>query len=91
MADKMKYYNVTDFTKQKQQQEPNTRIPPEANFFAATNHVRSILEKKKLVHGFLGGLGMLCLGYRRPMLDLHVVYDNKDFDQIKKKLEADRR
>lgn len=39
----------------------------------------------------MGGLEMLCLGYRRGMPDLQIAYDDKDFHRIKAKLESDQR
>lgn len=39
----------------------------------------------------MGGLEMLCLGYRREMPDVHIAYDDKDFNRVKAKLEADQR
>jgi hypothetical protein len=39
----------------------------------------------------MGGLEMLCLGYRREMPDLQIAYDDKDFHKIKSKLEHDQR
>ena len=34
---------------------------------------------------------MLCLGHRCEMRDVFIAYDAKDYNRIKKKLEADRR
>lgn len=91
MADKMKYYNVDDYTKQKARQGPHAATPPLANLFAAADHVRKVFEKKKLTYGVLGGLEMLCLGHRREIRDLHIAYDDKDFARIKTKLKGDQR
>jgi len=39
----------------------------------------------------MGGLEMLCLGYRRESPDLQIAYDDKDFHKMKSKLESDQR
>ncbi len=89
MAGGKMYYNVEAYNKQKQQQ--GNRVIPEANFFAAANHVRDIFEGKQLPYGVMGGLEMFCLGHRRIMPDLHIAYDDRDFARIKTKLETDQR
>jgi hypothetical protein len=91
MASKMGYYNVEDFMKQKRQQDRDVKIPPKANFLAAVDHLRKLFEGKKFTYGIMGGLEMLCLGYRREMPDLQIAYDDKDFHKIKSKLEHDQR
>ena len=91
MADKLKYYNVEEYNKQKRQPGKDIRVSPRANFLAAANHIRDLFESKKFTYGFVGGLEMLCLGYRREMPDLHIAYDDRDFNRIKVKLEADKR
>ncbi|KAF2829488.1 hypothetical protein CC86DRAFT_454083 [Ophiobolus disseminans] len=91
MTSKMGYYNVDDYMKQKRQQEKEAKVPPKANFLAAANHVRNVFENRKFGYGFMGGLEMLCLGYRREMPDLQIAYDDRDFLRIKSKLEADQR
>jgi|TARA_R110002003_G_scaffold12_1_gene803 hypothetical protein len=90
MASKMGYYNVEDYLKQRRQQE-KIRVPPKANFLAAVNHIRNMFEGKKFTYGVMGGLEMLCLGYRREMPDLQIAYDDRDFHRIKAKLESDQR
>lgn len=87
----MGYYNVEDYVRQKKQHAKEISVPPQANLLAAANHLRSIFEAKKLAYGFMGGLEMLCLGYRRGMPDLQIAYDDKDFHRIKAKLESDQR
>lgn len=74
-------------------QDPGSgsRIPPWANVLAALNHIRDLFENKRFLYGVAGGFEILCLGYRREMPDLHIVYDDKDYIRIKKKLEADKR
>jgi hypothetical protein len=91
MASKMGYYNVEEFMKQKRQQEKHIKIPPKANFLAAIDHIRKLFEGKKFTYAIMGGLEMLCLGYRREMPDLQIAYDDKDFHKIKSKLEHDQR
>jgi hypothetical protein len=88
---KMGYYNVDNFNKQKMQKEQGVKVPPRANVLAAANHIRSFFEGKKFTYAFFGGLEMLCLGFRRELLDLHITYDDKDFQRIKAKLEKDQR
>ncbi|KAH9881847.1 hypothetical protein J1614_001018 [Plenodomus biglobosus] len=87
MSDKTKYNSFTKF------QDPGSgsRIPPWANVLAALNHIRDLFENKRFLYGVAGGFEILCLGYRREMPDLHIVYDDKDYIRIKKKLEADKR
>jgi hypothetical protein len=91
MAKKMGYYNVEDFTRQKKQQEKEIVVPPRPNFLAAAKHLRSLFDSKKFTYAFMGGLEVLCLGYRREMPDLQIAYDDRDFNRIKAKLEADQR
>ncbi|KAF2032498.1 hypothetical protein EK21DRAFT_98894 [Setomelanomma holmii] len=90
MPSKNGSYNVEDYLKQKRQQD-KVRVPPMANFLAAASHMRKLLEGKSLTYGIMGGLEMLCLGYRREMPDLQLAYDDRDFHRIKAKLEADQR
>ncbi|KAH7394926.1 hypothetical protein DE146DRAFT_678738 [Phaeosphaeria sp. MPI-PUGE-AT-0046c] len=87
----MVYYNVEDYVRQKKRHAKEISVPPLANLLAAADYVRNVFETKKLAHGFMGGLEMLCLGYRREMPDLQIAYDDKDFHRIKAKLEADQR
>jgi hypothetical protein len=77
--------------RRKSKQEQSFRIPPRANLLAAASHIRALFDAKKFTWSFLGGLEILCLGYRREQPDLHIVYDSKDFERIRKKLEGDRR
>jgi hypothetical protein len=72
-------------------QERGYKIPPRANLLAAANHIRTFFDAKKFAWSFFGGLEILCLGYRREQPDLHVVYDSRDFERIRKKLESDHR
>ncbi|KAF1944404.1 hypothetical protein EJ02DRAFT_442678 [Clathrospora elynae] len=91
MAGKTGYYNVEEFNKQKRWQGKEVKIPPRANVLAAANHVRQLFENKKFTYGFMGDLEMLCLGHRSEIADVHIAYDDKDFNRIKAKLEADHR
>jgi hypothetical protein len=91
MAGKSKYYNVDDYTEQKKLQGTNFKIPPKQNFLAAAHHIRDLFESKKFMYGVMGGLEMLCLNHRRQMPDLHIAYDNKDYDRLKSKLEKNHR
>jgi hypothetical protein len=89
MARSAKYYNVEDFNNYKRKQEKC--LPPRQNVLAAARHIQKLFDAKKFTWGFMGGLAMLCLGYKREMPDLHVAYDDKDFERIISKLEADQR
>ncbi|KAH8728618.1 hypothetical protein GQ44DRAFT_823914 [Phaeosphaeriaceae sp. PMI808] len=91
MSSKIGYYNVEEFNKQKGQQERKVKVPPKANFLAAVCHIRSLFEGKNLSYGIMGGLEMLCLGYRREMPDLQIAYDDRDFHHIRAKLDSDQR
>jgi hypothetical protein len=91
MAENWKHYDVDDYNSWKRKQGKSFRSPPRANYLAAANYVRSFLDGKKLNYAFFGGLALLCLGSRRQMPDIHLVYDGRDFERIKTKLEADRR
>ncbi|KAF2855540.1 hypothetical protein T440DRAFT_513650 [Plenodomus tracheiphilus IPT5] len=73
------YRSVTKFTKERTDNGVGSRIPPQANFLAAVNYLRDFFENKKFLYGIAGGLEMLCLGYRREMPDVHIVYDDKDY------------
>lgn len=72
-------------------EEADFKGPPRANFLIAANHIRKVLDGQGVNWAAMGGLGMLCLGYRRNMRDIHVVYDERDRRAIYDKLEADRR
>lgn len=91
MGETWKYYDVEDFNNWKRKQGKAYRIPPRANFLAAANHIKEFFEKRKLNWAAMGGLAMLCLGSRREMPDIHIVYDDRDFQRIKSKLEGDHR
>ncbi|KAF3003550.1 hypothetical protein E8E13_005969 [Curvularia kusanoi] len=83
------YYNSDDFNKYKKTQ--GKCIPPRSNVLAAACHIQALFDTKRFTYGFLGGLPMLCMGYKREMPDLHVAYDDRDFDRLTAKLGSDRR
>jgi hypothetical protein len=86
-----KYYDADDFNRWKRKQGTTCRGPPRANLLFAANYIRKILDGKNFNWAAMGGLAMLCLGSRRVMLDLHLAYDDREFEQIKAILEADQR
>lgn len=87
----MKYYDVESFKEWKRKQGKAYKSPPRANFFAAANHIKNLLDGKKINWAVFGSLAMLCLGSRREMPDIHITYDDRDFQRLKIKLEADQR
>ena len=89
MAKSTKYYNVDDFNEYKR--KLGKCVPPRTNVIAAACYLQSFLNAKKFILGFMGGLPMLCLGYKREMPDLHIAYDDKDFERLRSKLESDQR
>jgi hypothetical protein len=91
MGEDWKFYDVADFNNWKRKQGSAYKIPPRPNFLAAALHIGNLLDGKKINWAAMGGLAMLCLGSRRAMPDIHLVYDDREFTRIKIKLEADRR
>lgn len=89
MAKSAGYYNLDDFNQYKKSQ--GKCLPPRINVLAAANHIQALFDAKKSTYGFAGGLPMLCLGYKREVPDLHIVYDTRVFEGLKAKLESDRR
>lgn len=89
MAKSTNYYNVDDFNNYKRTQ--GKCIPPRTNVIAAASHIQTLFDTKKFTYGFMGGLPMLCLGYKREMPDLHIAYDERDFERLQVKLGSDRR
>ncbi|KAF2728310.1 hypothetical protein EJ04DRAFT_538491 [Polyplosphaeria fusca] len=85
------YYDVEDFKRWKRSQGSAFKCPPRANFLAAANHMRNLMDGKSINWAAMGGLAVLCLGSRREMPDIHIVYDAKDFQKLQKKLESDQR
>ncbi|PSN62320.1 hypothetical protein BS50DRAFT_502737 [Corynespora cassiicola Philippines] len=76
---------------QKREPERDSRIPPRANFLAAANYMKNLFDGKKFNWAAMGGLALLCLGARRDMFEIQIVYEDRDFNRIKPKLEADQR
>lgn len=89
MVKSAKHYSVEDFNDHRRKR--GVSLPPRANVLAAAHHVQALFDAKKLTWGFMGGLAMLCLGYKREMPDLHIAYDDKDFERLKSKLESNQR
>jgi hypothetical protein len=87
----MGYHDVTGHGKQRTSQGNEMQIPPQANVLAAASHVRRLFESKKFTYAIMGELAMLCLGYKCEIRDVFIAYDDKDYNRIRKKLEADRR
>jgi hypothetical protein len=90
MAANGKYFDVEEFNNWKRKHGASN-IPPRANFVAAANYIRNFFDARKFNWAAMLGLAMACLGSRREMPDLHIVYDDMDFQRIKMKLEADQR
>lgn len=91
MGEDWKYYDVQEYNSWKRKQGKNFKCPPRANFLAAANHIRTLLDGKKINWAAAGGLAMLCLGSYREMPDIHLVYDDGAFQRIKDKLESNQR
>jgi len=91
MGGVQKYYDVEDFNRWKRKQGSAYRIPPRANLLAATDYVRKFFDARKSNWAAMGSLAMLCLGSPRVIPDIHVVYDDRDFQRIRMKLETDPR
>ena len=89
MGKSASYYNVDDFNEYKKKQ--GKCLPPRINVLAAACHIQALFDAKKFTYGFIGGLPMLCLGYKREMPDLHIAYDDKDFERLKAKLGSNPR
>lgn len=89
MAKPAKHYNVDEFNEYKR--KLGKYVPPRTNMIAAASYLHAFFNAKKFIWGFMGGLPMLCLGYKREMPDLHIAYDDKDFERLKSKLESDQR
>ncbi|KAF2871728.1 hypothetical protein BDV95DRAFT_47673 [Massariosphaeria phaeospora] len=91
MGESSKYYNAEEYISGKKNQGKNVRNPPGANFLAAANHIRKFFDGKNFNWAAFGGLAIHCLGSRREIADIHIVYDDRDFHRIQTKLEADSR
>ncbi|KAL1798534.1 hypothetical protein ACET3X_002571 [Alternaria dauci] len=84
-------HNVAGHGKQQTKQRNEIPIPPQTNVLAAASYVRRLFENKKFTYAIMGELAMLCLGHECDIRDVFIAYDDKDYNRIKKKLEADRR
>ncbi|KAF2467661.1 uncharacterized protein BDR25DRAFT_327225 [Lindgomyces ingoldianus] len=91
MGENFKYYDVEDYNSWKRKQGKNFKRPPRANFLAAATYIRNLLDGKSFNWAAVCGLAMLCLGSRREMHDIHIVYDDRDYQRMKMKLEKDQR
>jgi hypothetical protein len=91
MAASSKYFDAEDFNHWKRKQGSAYRIPPRANFIAAANFIRNFFDDKKMNWATMLSLAMACLGSRRDMSDIHILYDDRDFQRIKMKLETNQR
>ena len=91
MGADQKYYNVEEYNRWKRNKGKDNKIAPRPNLLAAANWIRKFFDARKTNWAALGSLAMLCLGTQREIPDIHVVYDDMDFQRIKMKLETDSR
>lgn len=91
MGKSWKYYNADEFNNRKRLLGKNFRAPPTANVLAAANHIKNVFDAKKVNWAAMGALVIFCLGSRRELSDVHIVYDDRDFEKLHKKLDADKR
>ncbi|KAJ4351576.1 uncharacterized protein N0V89_006919 [Didymosphaeria variabile] len=91
MGEDQKYYDVDDYLRWKRSQGKNNKVAPRPNLLAAATWLRRFFDARKTNWAAMGSLAMLCLGARREIPDIHIVYDDKDFQRIKMKLQADPR
>lgn len=91
MGEVQKYYDVEDYKRWKKSQAKAIKSAPRPNLLAAASWLRRFFEARKTNWAVLGSLAMLCLGARREIPDIHVVYDDKDFQRIRMKLQSDPR
>ena len=91
MAATSKYFDVGEFNLGKRKQGSAYRLPPRPNYIAAANYIRNFFDDKKMNWATMLSLAMACLGSRREMADIHIVYDDRDFLRIKLKLETNPR
>lgn len=82
--------HISEFRKPHTTKMLTRRIPRE-NYLAAAAYVRAFFNELSIHWAAMGGLAMLCLGSRRPMSDIHIVYDTREFSKLKVKLQSDRR
>ena len=91
MGEDQKYYDVDDYKKWKQGRGKKNPVAPRPNLLAAVSWLRRFFEARKTNWAAMGSLAMLCLGARREIPDIHIVYDDREFERIKKKLQSDPR
>ncbi|KAL5417150.1 hypothetical protein PMIN03_001774 [Paraphaeosphaeria minitans] len=91
MGQDHKYYDVNDYLSWKRSQGKNNKVAPRPNLLAATNWLRKFFDARKTKWAAMGSLAMLCLGARREIPDIHIVYEDKDFQRIRMKLQTDPR
>ena len=91
MGGDQKHYDVDEYKKWKRGKGKAFKIAPRPNLLAAASWLHKFFEARKTNWAVMGSLAMLCLGARREMPDIHVVYDDKDFQRIKMKLQNDPR
>ncbi|KAL1593284.1 hypothetical protein SLS60_010892 [Paraconiothyrium brasiliense] len=91
MGEDQKYYDVNDYLRWKRSQGKNNKVAPRPNLLAAASWLRRFFDARKTNWAAMGSLAMLCLGARREIPDIHIVYDDKDFQRIKMKLQTDPR
>jgi hypothetical protein len=83
--------NIEQSNGQQRAQGRVSQVPPQVNVIAAASYVRQVFEHKRFTYGIMGGIEMLCLGHRREIPDVHIAYDDKDFNRMKAKLGKDHR
>lgn len=91
MGQDQKYYDVDDYLRWKRTQGENHKVAPRTNVLAATSWLRKFFDARKTNWAAMGSLAMLCLGTQREIPDIHIVYDDGDFQRIRKKLQTDPR
>ncbi|ORX92170.1 hypothetical protein BCR34DRAFT_460204, partial [Clohesyomyces aquaticus] len=91
MGESSIYYDVEAYNSRKRKLGNNFKRPPRANFLAAATYIRNLLDGKSFNWAAMCGLAMLCLGSKREMHDIHLVYEDRDYNRLKTKLEHDQR
>ena len=91
MGEDRKYYDVEDYKRWKKAQGKANKVAPRPNLLAAASWLRKFFDARKTNFAVMGSLAMLCLGARREVPDIHIVYDDKDFQRIRMKLQTDSR
>lgn len=91
MGEDQKYYDVEDYKRWKKGRGQKNPVAPRPNLLAAVSWLRRFFEARKTNWAAMGSLAMLCLGARREIPDIHIVYDDKEFQSIRRKLQSDAR